>query len=269
MKRNKKRTKVIIATTCASIALLASFYFIHLKFFFDLDAIQVLQNIASPNTRYIKITEGMRKEEVAERFAKTLGWSGVEKQSFLDTYALAVRGKSEGYLYPATYLMAVNTKPKAASQKILDTFTREVTDKEEKLIKKIINMDTAIKIASLIQREASDKNDMKIISGIIWNRLFEGMPLGIDATLQYAKGKEGKWWPQVKPEDKKIVSPFNTYKNKGLPPSAISNPGKAAIDAALNPTLTKALYYLHDDDGNIRTATTYQGHLANIEKYYR
>ena len=110
---------------------------------------------------------------------------------------------------------------------------------------------------------------MKLISGIIWNRIFSGMKLQMDATLQYAKGtEEDGWWGTVKPEDKKIVSSYNTYLHAGLPPSAIANPGLAALDAAYNPQKTTCIFYLHDKNGTIHCATTYAQHLKNIDRYY-
>ncbi len=247
---------------------IALFHFMELKSELGLSAWEMYQNLANPSVRYVKITEGMRKEEVADRFATTLGWSSDEKQKLIQTYTKITQGASEGYYFPDTYLIPIGAKAQDVSQTIYNTFTKEVIQKESKLNKNIINIDTAIKIASIIQREAGSKNDMKIISGVIWNRLFDGMSLDMDATLQYAKGSQGQWWPIVVPDDKNINSPYNTYKNTGLPPSAISNPGTAAIDAALNPSTTKALFYIHDKNHQIHTATTYEQHLANIARYY-
>ena len=85
---------------------------------------------------------------------------------------------------------------------------------------------------------------MRLISGIIHNRLKIGMPLQIDATLQYITGQSNNWWPVPRSEDKEIDSPFNTYQNKGLPPLPIATPSKDAIRAALNPAKTDCLYYL-------------------------
>jgi len=133
-----------------------------------------------------------------------------------------------------------------------------------------LNEDTVIKIASIIQREAASKSDMALISGIIWNRIFSGMKLQIDATLQYAKGnEEDGWWGQVSSADKKIKSPYNTYLNIGLPPSAIANPGLSAITAAYNPQKTDCLFYLHDKNKKIHCSKTYEEHKANIAKYYK
>ena len=90
----------------------------------------------------------------------------------------------------------------------------------------------------------------------------------MDATLQYVKGTENAWWPTVASKDKHIDSPYNTYKNKGLPPSPIANPGLAAITAALNPSTTDCLYYLHSND-RIYCSKTYKEHKEKIEKYLK
>ncbi|MES2436844.1 MAG: endolytic transglycosylase MltG [Patescibacteria group bacterium] len=264
----KKSGLLVVGISFLSIGIIFGGYFFKMKSYFGLTAVEMYQNIANPYLRNVRITEGMRKEEVIERFGKTLGWSETEKRKLLAIHSEATKGATEGYFFPGNYVVPLRAKAPDVSKKIITAFNEEVVESNEKLKTNVINMDTAIKIASIIQREAGSKSDMKIISGVIWNRLFEGMSLDMDATLQYAKGSKTKWWPKVVPADKYIESPFNTYKNKGLPPSAISNPGEAAIEAALNPGKTDAFFYLHDDNGKIHTARTYQEHLDNIERVY-
>jgi UPF0755 protein len=123
----------------------------------------------------------------------------------------------------------------------------------------------------LIQREAAGKDDMALISGVIWNRLLNDQPLEIDATIQYARVNDGSgWWAPIKASDiDTIDSAYNTYKNTGLPPTPISNPGLDAIEAALNPEETECFYYLHDKDRQIHCSKTLEEHEANVEKYLR
>jgi UPF0755 protein len=99
--------------------------------------------------------------------------------------------------------------------------------------------------------------------------LNDHMALQIDATLQYAKGTEGDWWPTPTAADKSIVSPFNTYKHTGVPPHAIDEPGLGAINDVLNPEKTNCLYYLHDNNGQIHCSVDYAGQLANVNKYLK
>ena len=221
------------------------------------------QTLANPFVRYVKVTEGMRKEEIANRVGSTLNWTNSEKNSFNQ---LAIN--DEGKLYPETYLIPNNIAPVDFKNRMLDRFNDEVVNSKAMINKTNINLDTTLKIASIIQREAAGKNDMNLISGIIWNRIFDGMNLDIDATLQYAKGNNTNgWWPQVTPADKKIASPYNTYKNNGLPPSPISNPGLAAILAALKPQKTSCLFYFHDNNHQIHCSATYQEHVAKIKRF--
>jgi UPF0755 protein len=121
-----------------------------------------------------------------------------------------------------------------------------------------------------VQREAANKDDMPLIAGIFWNRLLSDMRLEADSTLQYARGNTGAgWWAPISVADKQLNSPYNTYRNAGLPPHPISNPGSEAIAAVLSPSKTKCLYYLHGNDKNIHCAQTYAEHLKNIDKYLR
>ncbi len=113
---------------------------------------------------------------------------------------------------------------------------------------------------------------MPVVAGILWNRVELGMALQADATLQYVKGYdevEGSWWTPPTVADKNLQSVYNTYRYPGLPPSPIANPGIVAIQAALNPTLTDYLYYLHDRTGEIHYARTLEEHNANVASYLR
>ncbi len=130
-----------------------------------------------------------------------------------------------------------------------------------------LNLDAAIRIASIIQREAAGPHDMRLISGIIWNRFAKGMSLELDATLQYVKGTEDNWWPSVKSKDKYLDSPYNTYKYKGVPPGAISNPSIDAINAVYSPQKTDCIFYLHDANRKIHCSKTYEEHMRNIRAY--
>jgi UPF0755 protein len=133
--------------------------------------------------------------------------------------------------------------------------------------------DTLI-VASLLEREAYDFDDMRYISGIICNRLFINMRLQIDATMQYAKANKLKnpgandWWPTPVPADKFIDSPYNTYKYAGLPPTPIANPSIDAIIAALNPRKTDCLFYFHDPHGKFYCTKTYEEHVALLKQVY-
>ena len=232
-------------------------------------ALQVFESVVHPGTKVVMIYPGMRKEEVAELFAKKLAWDSKEKQRFVSFSPDLSINKAEGYFYPDIYKVAASSTAESVHEAVVQRFADEVRSRYPTSTANIVNVDLALTIASIIQREAAGKHDMALISGVIWNRLFKDMTLDMDATLQYAKGSEKiGWWPRVVSEDKYIDSPYNTYQNGGLPPTPIANPSLAAINAALNPKKTSALFYIHDRQRRSHTAKTYKEHKANIRKYY-
>jgi len=222
-------------------------------------------DLANPSMRIVKVQEGLRKEEVAEALFQKLDWNEEEKNAFVK---LALAGKSaEGRYFPKTYLIHKDEDP-AKIGEMMFTEHRKAVEKIKP--KSVLNEENVLKIASIIQREAAGKQDMALISGILWNRIWNEMKLQVDATLQYAKGNEGNdWWPQVSGKDRKIRSPYNTYLHEGLPPSPISNPGQAALQAAYNPQKTNCLFFLHDKSRRIHCTRTYEEHKKNIELYLK
>ena len=239
---------------------------------FDLQVLTSMdfyQNLANPSVRIIKVSEGLRKEEIAEIMTEKLGWNDEQKDEFINAHLALNKTDQEGKYFPKTYFVLKDSDPDTVSNTMFKEFSKQTATVKKPKTTQIINQDTALKVASIIQREAGGKSDMKLISGIIWNRLFNGMKLQMDATLQYAKGSEEKgWWEQVKSSDKKIDSSYNTYLHVGLPPTPIANPGLAAIEAAYNPLKTSCLYYLHDKKGIIHCSKTYEEHKKNIDRYY-
>ncbi len=243
-----------------------------MKYGFDTERLRELSfyvNLANPSMRIVRVPEGLRKEEVANVVAAKLDWSEKEKEDFISAPLMFGAANIEGYYFPRTYLIHKDQSPEEVSATMFEEFSKQIGKVIKPKSKKVVNEDTIVKIASIIQRESNGKTDMKLISGIIWNRVFSGMKLQMDATLQYAKGnEEAGWWGKVTPKDKKIESEYNTYLHSGFPPAAIANPGLAAIDAAYNPIKTECLFYLHDKNKNIHCSKTYEGHKKNISTYY-
>lgn len=236
------------------------------------NALSFYLNLANPYVRFLTINPGMRIEEIADKVSKTIAWTDEDKKEFIDSAPKDDNGPMEGFFMPGSYWINVDAAGKEVADLGMDEFNKQVGDKilGNKQIKQSaekINLETAVRIASIIQREAAGPKDMNLISGVIWNRLFKGMTLGMDATLQYAKGGEGNWWPKVASADKKIDSPYNTYSNLGLPPTAISNISIDALKAAYAPQKTDCMYYLHDNNRRIHCSKTYEQHKTNIKTY--
>jgi len=215
-----------------------------------------------PYQKWVIIPEGLRKEEIAETIQKELGWDENTKQEFIEN-------GEEGYLFPDTYLFDLNYIGKDAANRMESQFNEKTADLFREASEKNIRNDSLVALASLVQREAANEKEMPLIAGVIWNRWLKDIPFQIDATVQYALGEPGNWWPKIKPADYKIDSSYNTYLHKGRPPAPICNPGLAAIDAVVNSEESEYLYYLHDSQGQIHLAKTYEEHLSNIEKYLK
>ncbi len=230
------------------------------------------QNIAAVNSNhFIFINPGLRKEQVAELFAKELGWNNKQKQEFLTPIAGSNLPLTEGSFFPGLYVVDDSTTPEQVQALFNQQFSNQVLSHYGASTSKIVPLNEALTMASLIQRETIGTDDMRLVSGILWNRLFDGMKLQVDSTLQYAAADSqdtSSWWPDVTPRDKYIKSVYNTYLNSGLPPAPIASPSVDAILAALNPIKTDCLYYFNDRSGNMHCSATYAEHLKLLKQYY-
>lgn len=212
-----------------------------------------------PIELWVTIPEGLRREEIAQKFATVLN----KDDSFISDF-LTVSEDKEGYLFPDTYLFPRDVLAATVVTKMENTFESKtknlnnesgLTDKE------------AIILASLVERETKTDEERPVVAGIMMNRLNAGMPLQIDAAVQYAVGTSKNWWPILTLDDLSTKSSYNTYKNKGLPPAPIASPGLSSLKAAFSPEENDYWYYIHDPKGVIHYATTLSEHNSNIAKY--
>ncbi|KKP50435.1 MAG: YceG family protein [Candidatus Roizmanbacteria bacterium GW2011_GWA2_33_33] len=212
---------------------------------------------------WLTLIEGMRKEEMAQIISKTLDIPEIE----------IVRTTNEGYIFPDTYLVPRT----ATSEIVLSIINKNFESKfDEKLHtqaknKKLTEKQVLI-LASLVEREARQSSTREKVAGIILKRYLADWPLQIDATVQYVLGyqpNEKSWWKkELTEDDLKIDSPYNTYKNKGLPPEPIANPSLSSIKAVINANEnTPYWYYLTDKNGIMHYAVTLEEHETNVQKY--
>jgi len=201
---------------------------------------------------WLTFPEGWRREEYALRLSANLSEFSV--QDFIN-----LTKESEGQLFPDTYLISQEASPTEAKNILVKNFTQKTEN---------LNLtEPNLILASIIEREARNQEDKLIVAGILQKRLKKDWPLQADATIQYALGKEGNWWPQLSKHDLEIKSSFNTYKNIGLPPTPICNPGLISMQAVLNPTTTDYWFYISDSLGQIHYAKTIEEQSQNIAKY--
>jgi UPF0755 protein len=221
-----------------------------------------------PYLAWITFPPGWRKEQIAEYLASKLAWTEEQKRQFIDVDTAPTEEQIEGVYLGDTYLIPSDQDPAQVAARLRDRFQEMFAPYAAQAEEKNVTWTEALTMASIIEREAA-KNDKHLVAGILWNRINDGMRLQVDASLQYIRGEEGNWWPTPRSEDKDLESPFNTYKNAGLPPHPIANPSEESIEAALNPEDTSCIYYLHDSDGVIHCSATYAGQLRNIDLYLR
>lgn len=233
--------------------------------------------ISGPYQKWVVIPPGKRKEQVALIIKKVLNWDNSVVIDF-------IKSSKEGYLFPDTYLFDVTSNPQQLISKLMINFNEKFDIQIQKdLFTQNVRNDSAIKIASLIERESGGETDKAIIAGIIWNRLNKKMRLEIDATIQYAMATDNceldsntplletcNFWPTVTGSDiRSNYSSYNTYIIEELPPGPISSPSLSSIRAVAYSAETEALYYLHSADKQIHIAKTFKEHKENIKKYLR
>jgi UPF0755 protein len=238
----------------------------------NMNAFQLLKVLSEkPELKWVSINYCQRKEEIGDNLAKILKWENNKLKAWNTYLYNNDPDYTEGVYYPDTYLIPIDESVEETAKRFIGRFNEKFNPLADKFLISNIKWTTALKIASLIERESGSLTDKNIISAVIWNRLEEGMPLQIDATMQYTRGKQtnGLWWGGVDLSEKQSSSPYNTYIYKGLPPTPICSPTIESIKAVLEPSSTDCLYYLHDKNGLIHCAEEYSEHLDNIEYYLK
>jgi len=174
----------------------------------------------------------------------------------------------EGYLFPDTYKVYKNASLENIISKMFSNLERKITPKMlEDIKKQKKSVYEILTMASVIQKEVRGEKDMKIVSGIFWNRMRDHHPLQSCASLAYILGVNKKVYSIA---DTKINSPYNTYQNVGLPPGPISNPGLKAIEAAIYPTKTDYYFFLSkSSNGETVFSKNLREHNLNKVKYIK
>jgi uncharacterized YceG family protein len=216
-------------------------------------AIDTLADPPKPDTVTITIPEGLSRLEIKKLVGDSL--QGDYMKASIASPRLkpaAYGGKNaknlEGFLFPATYELKPGQPVGELVDRQLDTFKRELAQVNLRYAKsKNLTAYDVLTIASMIDREAQLPKERAVVASVIYNRLSQGIPLGIDATIRFATGN---WSEPLKQSELEIDSGYNTRTNQGLPPGPIGNPGLAAIKAAARPAKTNYIYYVVKPCGN-------------------
>lgn len=225
---------------------------------------QVLKTITTGGNYdyWLRIIEGQRVEEIKVDPPEAAAFG---KEDFVNYFR-----EKEGYLFPDSYLVPINQSLAEMETTIKTNFEKKFTEAKEGVGGNELNDQQILILASLIEREARLRVSKQMVAGILLNRLRAGMALQVDATVQYARDSKNKvadFWQPVKRNDLAIVSPYNTYRNPGLPPGPICNPGADSIYAAFHPVETEYFFYITGNDHQMHYAKTLDEHNQNIARY--
>ncbi len=200
-------------------------------------------------TSRVTIIEGWRVAQMAEYFIEEKKLTNVA-----DFEEKAI--PYEGYLFPDTYDVRIDISSDNLIKLMRDNF-------KEKTAALRITPETII-LASIVEREAQSQSDRAPIAGVYSNRIKIDMKLDADPTIQYAKGS---WKSITRSDYQSVISPYNTYLNKGLPPGPICSPGLASIQAATNPAEHNYLFFFHAK-GQTHFSKTLAEHSAKVAQYF-
>lgn len=236
----------------------------------------------------VTIPEGKRLEEVAEMVAEQTdipatellqftqtGWRNtdlIEDYPILDQIPMAA--SLEGFLFPDTYRLPLNATAEDLVWRMMENFVDQVSPElQADFAQHNMSLYEGITLASIVEREAVVDGERPVIAGVFHNRLRDQWRLAACPTVQYALGyrpDEGSWWKSFLTfSDLEDPSPYNTYRNVGLPPGPIASPGIEAIAAAARPAETSFYFFMVDctqEDGSHLFAMTEDEHMANFNR---
>ena len=205
----------------------------------------------------ITIPEGLSSYEIVDILEKEL--PAFDRRDFLEEVD---DGNFEGYLFPDTYFFMPNSKADDVILMMRENFARNIQEYQADIEKYQRPLGEVITMASLLEGEGNSLQSKRIIADILWRRIRKDMPLQVDAPFKYYNGKNSYTLTQ---EDLKEDHEYNTYINKGLPPTPINNPGLDSIRAAITPTPNQYWYFLSDKNGKTYYAVDFEGHKRNRE----
>jgi UPF0755 protein len=221
----------------------------------------------------LTIPEGLTRKEIA-RHLDSLGFTNEEEFlaasskteiiSSLDKEAANL----EGYLFPETYYFPRGVAAEKIVSALVSQFKAVFSETWQKRAREIkMTPREVVILASLIEKEASLPEEKKLVSAVFHNRLRIRMKLDCDPTIIYVLKEEESFKGRLLKRDLKLKSPYNTYRNRGLPPGPICSPGRDSLEAALYPAQEKYLYFVSKKDGSHYFSSSFKDHQNAVRKY--
>ncbi|MFD7451302.1 endolytic transglycosylase MltG [Kitasatospora sp. NPDC059827] len=233
-------------------------------------ALSVLIDPANANG--LTIPEGWRGYQIFAAIDKKLNLpAGTTQKAVQDQGAELglpdfAKGSPEGYLFPATYAVTDGTTALDLLKQMVERAGKEFSRDDANVVAQNLGQSLygLVTVASMVQGEADNTEDMGKVARVIYNRLAKGMPLQLDSTINYALGRSTL---NTTVTDTRLDSPYNTYLHPGLPPSPISNPGRQAIMAALDPTPGDWVYFVTVKPGDTRFTDSFEVQQKNVAEF--
>jgi UPF0755 protein len=235
----------------------------------------VAELVSGPGAPVDRVTviEGLRVNEILTRLSESTAHSYADYEEALLSGDVTTSLRElpdepqlqdwEGLLFPDTYEFSETASAEAILQRLASTMEQRVDSIDWSDWEDLgFTPYEGIILASLIETEVRLDEERPVVSSVIHNRLAEDMPLDIDATVLYALGTR-----DVADFDREVDSPYNTYRNQGLPPTPIAVPGRASLEAAAAPDETPYFFYvLSNEEGGHAFAETLDEHNANVQQ---
>ncbi len=227
--------------------------------------LQVIARLQQGDVAQFRVTipEGLRNDEILKLLAER---TGIALEQWQQALQRVLPAQEEGHLLPETYRYTRPLRP--------DVLLRQMMDAQRMVLQQL-TMEEAMWprlriMASIIEKETAKAEERELVSAVIHNRLQRGMPLQMDPTVIYGIWKTtGQFSGNIRKQDLRHDTPWNTYTRRGLPPTPICNPGAASLRAAAHPADVDYLYFVADGSGGHAFATTNEAHTRNVRRWLR
>jgi UPF0755 protein len=239
-----------------------------------LSPLELLARVTGPPdpVHAVTVPEGLTVREVVRLFVDA-GFGAEESFTcllddprFLDGEDLPVTG-AEGYLFPDTYAFPLATPQERILRTMVQRFHEMAGPEFVRGAARVgLSVHQAVTLASLIEEETAEPDERRLVAAVFLNRLRRGMPLQSDPTVLYGRTDGDR---KLTRADLRRATPYNTYTIAGLPPAPIANPGRAALEAAVDPAPVDYLYFVSRGDGTHEFTATLTAHNAAVNRYIR
>jgi UPF0755 protein len=247
------------------------------KMLTEMKAIDALRLLINPGESRVRVQFRMRDgQRLSTQINELVKGTKISKKSFQaalkkpETLGLPAwaENRPEGFLYPDTYELTAEATATSTLRQLTSRFNGVAGEIGLVAGAKRLKLTPyeVVTVASIIEREAGRAEDRAKIARVLYNRLAEGKKLELDSTVAYARNLNTV---TTTPKDRDSDSPYNTYKFEGLPPGPIAAPGRATLEAALEPADGKWLYFVavNLDTGETKFAETFKQHSANVREF--